>query len=234
MGRFAFNDMAHLAAVENRKVGKGDNRELVVHVKLVAVTGMAIPDYLDPSLRSFLWTPTGGVRNKNIKAVAVTGSIGGCTAELCGLTFGSVKAGKFSVEALDEWRARVGMTLTFRPDSKPYAQILERLDEQTLVKVLGEPVLDDGDDAQQQQPAAPPAPPLTPIEALAAAASGGADDPAMEQAIAVVREHKRASISLLQRRLAIGYNRAARMMEAMEKQGLVSAMDTKGNREVLA
>jgi S-DNA-T family DNA segregation ATPase FtsK/SpoIIIE len=44
---------------------------------------------------------------------------------------------------------------------------------------------------------------------------------------------RRPSISLVQRHLRIGYNRAARLIEAMERSGLVSAMNAAGNREVL-
>jgi S-DNA-T family DNA segregation ATPase FtsK/SpoIIIE len=54
-----------------------------------------------------------------------------------------------------------------------------------------------------------------------------------DQAVAVVIKHKRASISLVQRHLRIGYNRAARLLEQMEKSGLVSAMASNGNRELL-
>jgi len=66
--------------------------------------------------------------------------------------------------------------------------------------------------------------------------AGGADgecDPLYDQAVAVVLEHKRASISLVQRHLRIGYNRAARLLEQMEKSGLVSAMATNGNRDII-
>ena len=50
----------------------------------------------------------------------------------------------------------------------------------------------------------------------------------------VVADTKQASISMLQRRLRLGYNRAARMVEEMERIGLVGAAETNGNREVLA
>ena len=71
---------------------------------------------------------------------------------------------------------------------------------------------------------------------------GGADgddgdpenDPLYDQAVEVVLKTRRASISLVQRNLRIGYNRASRLIEAMEKSGLVSAMDGRGGREVLA
>ena len=54
-----------------------------------------------------------------------------------------------------------------------------------------------------------------------------------DQAVAIVLQHRRASISLVQRHLRIGYNRAARLLEQMEKSGLVSTMGTNGNREIL-
>lgn len=59
-------------------------------------------------------------------------------------------------------------------------------------------------------------------------------DPMYDQAVAVVLKHKRASISLVQRHLRIGYNRAARLLEQMEQAGLVSSMQSNGNREILA
>ncbi len=66
---------------------------------------------------------------------------------------------------------------------------------------------------------------------------GGADaesDPLYDQAVGIVLKTRRASISAVQRHLRIGYNRAARLIEAMEKAGLVSAMQPNGNREVIA
>ena len=59
-------------------------------------------------------------------------------------------------------------------------------------------------------------------------------DPLYDQAVDIVLKNKRASISLVQRHLRIGYNRSARLIEAMEKAGLVSSMDGRGGREVLA
>jgi S-DNA-T family DNA segregation ATPase FtsK/SpoIIIE len=65
-------------------------------------------------------------------------------------------------------------------------------------------------------------------------AGGDAEsDPMYDQAVALVLKSRRASISLVQRQLRIGYNRAARLIEQMEKAGLVSTMQSNGNREVL-
>jgi len=62
---------------------------------------------------------------------------------------------------------------------------------------------------------------------------GGEKDPMYDQAVEVVLKNRRASISLVQRHLKIGYNRAARLVEDMEKVGLVSAMSGSGQREIL-
>jgi len=65
--------------------------------------------------------------------------------------------------------------------------------------------------------------------------SGGdaESDPLYDEAVGIVMKTRRASISLVQRHLRIGYNRAARLIEQMEKAGLVSSMQSNGNRDVL-
>ena len=79
--------------------------------------------------------------------------------------------------------------------------------------------------------------PTEAIPGLSAEASGvDAEDadPLFDEAVRIVTESRRGSISGVQRRLKIGYNRAARLVEEMERIGIVSAPDGKGNREVLA
>ncbi len=82
-------------------------------------------------------------------------------------------------------------------------------------------------------------------EILEGADSGGGDDPfnpgggdemdeLYDQAVRIVTESRKASVSGIQRRLKIGYNRAARMVEDMERAGVVSEMQSNGMREVLA
>ena len=63
---------------------------------------------------------------------------------------------------------------------------------------------------------------------------GAEKDPLYDEAVSIVLKSRRASISSVQRQLRIGYNRAARLIEDMERAGLVSAMQSNGNREVLA
>ncbi len=79
--------------------------------------------------------------------------------------------------------------------------------------------------------------PTSPIPGLTADASGVDTenaDPLFDDAVKIVTESRRASISGIQRRLKIGYNRAARLVEEMERIGIVSNPDERGNREVLA
>ena len=80
--------------------------------------------------------------------------------------------------------------------------------------------------------------PGEPIPGIDPEPRGGGDvedqDPLFDEAVAFVVESRRASISGVQRRFKIGYNRAARMVEEMERIGLVGPAETNGNREVLA
>ncbi|AVO40430.1 DNA translocase FtsK [Simplicispira suum] len=63
--------------------------------------------------------------------------------------------------------------------------------------------------------------------------TGGEKDPMYDQAVEIVLKDRKASISYVQRKLRIGYNRSARLLEDMEKAGLVSGLTTSGQREVL-
>jgi S-DNA-T family DNA segregation ATPase FtsK/SpoIIIE len=78
--------------------------------------------------------------------------------------------------------------------------------------------------------------PGLPGEPVGSGEEGGDDpeqDPLYDEAVKIVTESRRASISGVQRRLKIGYNRAARMIEAMEAAGLVGPLQSNGSREVL-
>jgi S-DNA-T family DNA segregation ATPase FtsK/SpoIIIE len=70
-------------------------------------------------------------------------------------------------------------------------------------------------------------------DGVPAGEGGGEADALYDQAVAVVLKHRRASISLVQRHLRIGYNRAARLLEQMEQSGVVSSMQSNGNRDIL-
>jgi S-DNA-T family DNA segregation ATPase FtsK/SpoIIIE len=64
--------------------------------------------------------------------------------------------------------------------------------------------------------------------------SGEELDVLYDEAVRIVTESRKSSISYLQRRLKVGYNRSARMIEEMERSGLVGPLESNGNREILA
>ena len=74
------------------------------------------------------------------------------------------------------------------------------------------------------------------IPGIAAEPGQGGDemDPLYDQAVAIVTESRKASISYVQRRLKVGYNRSASMLEQMEAQGVISSLGSNGQREVIA
>ena len=80
---------------------------------------------------------------------------------------------------------------------------------------------------------ASPTPGLAGIDKLPVDSADAEQDPLYDQAVQVVMETRKASISGVQRRLKIGYNRAARMVESMEAAGLVGPLQPNGTREIL-
>ena len=71
------------------------------------------------------------------------------------------------------------------------------------------------------------------IDAVLGLATGEGDDALYDQAVAIVAKDRKCSTSYIQRKLAIGYNKAARLVEQMEEQGVVSSANHVGKREVL-
>jgi S-DNA-T family DNA segregation ATPase FtsK/SpoIIIE len=70
-------------------------------------------------------------------------------------------------------------------------------------------------------------------EAFGDAAAEGSGDALYDQAVAIVLRERKVSTSFIQRHLQIGYNRAARIVERMEKEGLISSANHVGKREIL-
>ena len=72
-----------------------------------------------------------------------------------------------------------------------------------------------------------------PCLAACGGGAGGGEDDLYAQAVAIVKSDKKTSISYVQRRLRIGYNKAATLIERMEEDGIISAPDHAGKREIL-
>jgi recombination associated protein RdgC len=106
-----------------------------------------------------------------------------------------------------------------------------------LARMLGDIVAALGGEADdlvskaQSEAIAPSSAPAAPAET---ALGVNGPDPLYDEAAAIVLKQSRASISLLQRHLRVGYNRAARLIEAMEQRGVVGPMQSNGDRAILA
>jgi S-DNA-T family DNA segregation ATPase FtsK/SpoIIIE len=99
----------------------------------------------------------------------------------------------------------------------------------SMLKAQGQPdyradVLEDPDAARDDDDAAD----------LYEAAGDASGDDLFDRAVAIVQRDKKASTSYLQRRLQVGYNRAATLIERMEKEGVISAPNAAGKREILS
>ncbi|AKQ55143.1 recombination-associated protein RdgC [Bordetella hinzii] len=106
-----------------------------------------------------------------------------------------------------------------------------------IAKLLAELVYALGGEKQIQESTAAAAAPTArqlPLEGDDDADAGDAIDPLYMEAVTLVRRHGRPSISLIQRHLQIGYNRAAHLLESMELAGLVTPMQSNGSRELRA
>jgi S-DNA-T family DNA segregation ATPase FtsK/SpoIIIE len=96
------------------------------------------------------------------------------------------------------------------------------------LKRQGEPVYLDAVTADEEEPEEMEIPELLGEDDVGLAASD-----IYEQAVGIVLRHKKASTSYIQRRLQIGYNRAASLMERMEQEGIVGPANHAGKREIL-
>ncbi|KCV35742.1 putative exonuclease, RdgC [Bordetella bronchiseptica F2] len=160
-----------------------------------------------------------------------------------------VQSGKRCTRLAMTWADRISFELTedldlrkihpldvLRENHDASANDAERFDAEFLLmagevaKLLAELVYALGGEKSAEQPP-PPAPGDLPLEGDDGMSEEELD-PLYTQAVMVVREHLRPSISLIQRHLKIGYNRAARLLEGMELYGVVTSMQPDGTREL--
>ncbi|WP_315986532.1 DNA translocase FtsK, partial [Microvirga sp. Mcv34] len=111
----------------------------------------------------------------------------------------------------------------------PFCSDIEVEKVVTHLKGQGEPVYLDAVTADDETPDELEVPELPVDDDDAGLGSGDA----YEQAVGIVLRHRKASTSYIQRRLQIGYNRAASIMERMEKEGIVGPANHAGKREIL-
>lgn len=219
MDKFRFMGRATIQHLNTRKEGPEDAQELALDLKLKAIADHHVMRHFDEQLSDFVFLSNGAVRNKIMGPVTYGHELESYRLDMVDSTFFSVKVKKFSLEPMDRFKVAVTFSVSLKPSGDEVARIAEFLqDEIELCLVPSDNELDFGARA----------------EASYVYAESGSGDELYPAARQLILNHRRASISLVQRHLRIGYNRAARLLEAMEADGTVSAPDDEGNRHVVA
>lgn len=235
--KFSYTGDVTISHINARKEGPDDDKVLAVDLKLALVTSSSIFALFDEKLQVFLFTDIGAVRNTMIGAIPFGFELEDYRLEAVGGTFFGVRVKKFTVAPKDNFQAEVSFQVSFKPSGDEVARMAEFLQEDMEISL--QPTNEELDLSPQQ--AARKLHDSLAKDCITATLSGAngesitfgsGDDPMYPEAVGIVIAHQRASISLVQRHLRIGYNRAARLIEAIEQKGLVSSMDGKGERTI--
>lgn len=238
---FKLSGVAAIRHLNVRKEGPDDEKILAVDVKLLfKKVDRRLCAYFDDALETFLWrgdTDALIVRNPFMAPVSYANEISGATVKLGTHTFHGCDVKKFGIEPADGGVITLTCSVSLYPMASDVSDLAKLVQDEDQVSIEGPPDLfaDQGAGGD-----AVPCPSSLHVDAAGnvtapAPAADGEIDPMYQQAVDLVRAPDgRASISYVQRKLLIGYNRAARMLDDMEKAGIVSRMDASGSREVLA
>lgn len=213
--KFRFVGNADITHLNTRKEGPDESKELAVDLKLCAVADAGILDLLGDGIADFLYMAENpeAVRNTMLGPITFKHEIEDYRLDMLGQTHYGVKVKKISAEPKDGRVVSITFGVSFKPSGDEVAQLAEYLQEP--IEITLEPAnneLDLGGDC---------------------ANANDADDPLYMEALNIVLKNQRASISLVQRELRIGYNRAARLVEKMQAEGYVSGCAADGSRKVL-
>jgi Ftsk gamma domain len=250
---FRLDGRADLKHLNVRKEGPDDEKILAVDVKLAfEKVDRSICGYFDDALADFLWRhETSGliVRNAFLKPVAFLHEISSATVTIDGNRFHGCEVKRPEISPRDGGTVDVTVSVSIYPSSSEVADLAKRVQDGVLVSIEGPPDLFDSAPGDTQQAAGRlqqmlredgVSAELVGADGAVLAKFGGApgagpatDDPMIEDARVLVLKERRASISLVQRHLRIGYNRAARLLESLEALGVVSAMGPNGARSIL-
>lgn len=219
MDKFEYKGKAEIKHLNVRKEGPEDDKNLAVDVKLQCVASAELFDFFHEGLRKVLFTDIGAVKNYYLNALTFSNKIKNCELEIAGQRYLGVDIHKFTLEPKDTDQVTMTFSACISPTSNQVAILAEFVMDEVSIEVMPSPELDFGESE------------TSPSDSDTTAQL--TDDGLYDQAVKVVLEQRRVSISLVQRHLRIGYNRAARLVETMEERGVVGPMQSNGNREVL-
>lgn len=248
MSKFTYSGYVEIQHINARKSGEEGEKELEVDLKLTTQCDRDVLDYFDPvvegddgpRIADALFLTGGAVRNFYLGPLTFGNILEHYALELFGERIVGCKVKKFSIEPKDTNRIVLTFQVSFAPTGDLMAKIAEFLQEAIEIKLAPE----DGDLFDAAKDSAQKIDKLLREDGTTATISDGSGnvlasfgdgpDPLYDQAKAIVLAERKPSISLVQRHLQIGYNRAARLIEQMEKDGIVSAMAADGTRTVIA
>lgn len=226
---FKVSGKATIKHLNVRKEGPDDEKILAVDVKLeISGVDRRLCGYFDEALEAFLWrgdTDALIQRNTFMHPVSYCNEIAGATVCIGSQTYLGCDVKKFALDPRDGGVFNLVCSVAVYPTSNDVSALAKLVQEDASVSIEGPPDLFDASGGQSATPTDKTRDMLTSTEA---------PDELLQAAHALVIEHQKASISLVQRHLKIGYNRAARLLEALELAGHVSPMGAAGERRVIA
>jgi hypothetical protein len=241
---FKVSGMASIKHLNVRKEGPDDEKILAVDVKLeFKNVDRRLCGYFDDALEAFLWrgnTDALIARNMFLSPVQYGNEIASASVQIGGESYVGCDAKKFAMEARDGGVMNLTCSVSLYPTSSDVSALAKLVQEEASVTIEGPPDLFDAVSASTAAAKLESTLLQDGLSATLSTAGGevlatfGEQDPMYGQAVEVVLENRKASISLVQRHLKIGYNRAARLVEDMERGGVVSAMAADGSRKVIA
>lgn len=241
---FKVSGMATIKHLNVRKEGPDDEKILAVDAKLeFKNVDRRLCGYFDEALEAFLWrgnTDALIARNAFLSPVCYGNEISSASVQIGGESYVGCDAKKFAMEARDGGVMNLTCSVSLYPSSSDVSALARLVQEEASVTIEGPPdlfaaVAESSAVGHMRQLDA-----TLKKDGISATISTGdgqvlatlGKDELYDKAVALVRENNKASISLVQRHLKIGYNRAARLLEAMQDGGVVSPMDATGVRHV--
>lgn len=228
---FAVKGTAELQHINVRKEGPEDERVLAIDMKLeIKHADRRLLAYFDDAIESFLWRGDSASlveRNILLDGLRYRTVIKDATAKVNTVDLRGCKVSKFTIRPRDGGVFNLTLSLSTEPSTTELAELSRFVQEDVLVEIAAQPDLFDA-------PAAMPHKESADDGLSGESMKDSANDPLYPDAVALVRKCNKGSISLVQREMRIGYNRAARLLEQMEMKGVVSALGMNGQRNVLA